>query len=249
VALVTLVVPTTATIAPAGADTSNPATTSSKPPQTGPLKPAGPPTDPVVATSGDLGTALTNNAPSGYAGLKVQGKTIKIHVVPAGERSVKDVVGKELAALGARAVPESSITYVDATETLASLTQRQDALTAQADALRKNGIDVVSWGPQVADNALLVEVHNLNASGCVYFQQPKSYNLWTGRGNGAGWCNACSAGRQRWARLQLQLRWIGFVCLGRGAELAGYPLPVCCLQHLSGAALRRGVNRRLSRCP
>jgi hypothetical protein len=96
--------------------------------------------------------------------LELQGSTIVVHEVIGDSGGIRTFVERARSSLGALALPDSSITYTPAAVSLASLIQRQDQLTGAASKLLQSGVDLVSWGPDIPSNTLLVNVHNLTQS-------------------------------------------------------------------------------------
>jgi len=116
-----------------------------------------------------IDAALTEQAPTYYAGLELVSSEILIHVLDPGRNQVKSIVARTLAAYISGPLPAdvvrvgtiphpSDIRYVSATATLASLQARQALLTSAASRLQAEGVTLTAWGPDVSTNALDVSV-------------------------------------------------------------------------------------------
>ena len=121
--------------------------------------------------SGALDTALTAGASNYYGGLELAANEtlVLIHVLDAGQSQVERIVRETIATYPTASLPPgvvrsgpspqlSSIRYVRATATLASLTARQGLLTHNADLLQAEGITLTEWGPNISTNTLDVGV-------------------------------------------------------------------------------------------
>jgi hypothetical protein len=137
-----------------------------KPASVGPPRPA-----PEAWTIGDaLDRALTAQAQEYYGGLELgSGDAIVIHVLDAGRSQVEAIVQSILATYPTTSLPpnvvrsgpppqQTSIMYVTATATFASLMARVALLTHSFDVLRAEGITLTDWGPNVTTNSLDVGV-------------------------------------------------------------------------------------------
>ncbi len=150
-----------AAFATGGQATPSSLTSTNKPPPPGTPHPAPYAADPLSVTESALDTALTQNDGAIYAGMEVKSNDLIVHVLGVGLSQAQSTVTNTLA-MTPDSLPASSISFVSANESLASLTNRQSTLTANSDTLSKEGVELVQWGPDVTNNVLSVGVTTVN---------------------------------------------------------------------------------------
>jgi hypothetical protein len=140
------------------AATANPG---GKPPlkSTGVSSAATPPAD--ITTFQLLDSALSEEAPSSYAGMNLSGGTQVIHYVGNTLPQIQAIVSSTLGSSTSATQPLSDITYVQATATLVTLNSKQQTLDQQAANLASAGVSLGIWGVDIPTNTLSVAVVDL----------------------------------------------------------------------------------------
>jgi hypothetical protein len=121
---------------------------------------------PPAATYTAINAALSTQASSVYGGMNLNAAGAQvIHVLAGGQSQVQSIVAQTLASLPAsEAMSSASLTYTTATESLATLMSQESILTQNVSQLKAEGVGLDSWGPDIVNNKLEVDIYGLTAA-------------------------------------------------------------------------------------
>lgn len=144
------------------------AVSSSKPPPTTGGPPSGLAPNAALQDFVDgVNAQLSSSMSASYGGIDIQSNAVNIHVV--GDSSAVSAVSGVVASVESQSplstLPNVAVTYVPANVSLAQLDQMENDLTTAVSQLTAQGIQLLSWGPNVITNNLDVSVYNLTSAG------------------------------------------------------------------------------------